>query len=473
MACRGAVEGPEDPATTADADADADADTDTDADADADADTDTDTDTDTDADTDTDTDADTDTDTTGDTADTDPTADTGYVRLSTGDTGAIGDTGDTGALSCVPGEVLVNGAVYTDLQQALDDHPGGDFALCEGTYLGPFVATGPVTLAGTGEVVLDGGGLGTTLTVDADATLIDLTVRGGLGDLGGGVYAAGALTARRVFVTGNTANDGGGLYVDSGVLRLINAEVSGNLAVDDGGGVYADGVTVDADGSAILRNEATRGGGLWVARGSVIGGFVAENHAVSGGGLWLEWARGADLTLSNNSADQDGGGAALVNEAGLSDTLISDNRAEVAGGGVTIAFTDGSYAYAGLYLERAAVQNNSAPRGGGVSVEPGDAYFVLLETAITANEADGDGGGLNSGPDTQVEVHEGSFTENVAGGVGGAAALGDGPFAMWTINTDFGSGATDNLPDDIRIAGSSHAYGATATVDCGNGACTP
>src|SRR5262245_51762796 len=66
---------------------------------------------------------------------------------------------DTGSDGCV---TVDGSARFAELQPALDAaRPGSTVTVCEGRWLGPFVAPAPVHLVGTGgsaRTTLDGGG---------------------------------------------------------------------------------------------------------------------------------------------------------------------------------------------------------------------------------------------------------------------------------------------------------------------------
>jgi nitrous oxidase accessory protein len=94
------------------------------------------------------------------------------------------------------------------LQPWLDAAPAGvTLRLPAGTYAGPATISKPLTLEGGGQVVIDGGGKGTVLTVKADGvTLRGLTLRGS-GDshdaLDGGLMAEG----RNLLIEDNVIED--------------------------------------------------------------------------------------------------------------------------------------------------------------------------------------------------------------------------------------------------------------------------
>ena len=106
-------------------------------------------------------------------------------------------------------------------------------------------------------------------------------------------------------VSGNTANQGGGVYVESGTFNMNDGKISGNKAKNDkasndtnGGGVFVNkSGTFNMNDGAISDNKATNsdewnttyGGGVYVSGGTFTmnGGAssVSKNTAKNGGGV--------------------------------------------------------------------------------------------------------------------------------------------------------------------------------------------
>ena len=147
---------------------------------------------------------------------------------------------------------------------------------------------------------LTGGGIAADLLL-GDVTVEQSTISGNTaGVRGGGVYAGtlyngSSLNIRRSTISGNSAPDGGGLFVDYlyGSLLLENSTVSGNSAVGEpgstGGGLfigylYGEGGTAIVRHSTLANNTAVRGGGIFLESGgiSVDHTIVANNVAEVG-----------------------------------------------------------------------------------------------------------------------------------------------------------------------------------------------
>jgi|GEM_PF-6240378 len=108
---------------------------------------------------------------------------------------------------------------------------------------------------------------------------------------GGGIYSrAAALTLSKLLIEDNrSGRRGGGLYHDGGELILRNVVITGNLASDPsgtswGGGIYVASGQVEIVNSTIARNLASQGGGLYLngAETRVSNGIVWENIAFDG-----------------------------------------------------------------------------------------------------------------------------------------------------------------------------------------------
>ncbi len=126
-----------------------------------------------------------------------------------------------------------------DLVRLIEAAPAGATVVVPaGSYRVHLVLDRPVTLVADGEVLLDGGGRGTVLTISAP----DVTVRGfRLAHTGGQVEDAAAITtidADRVTIEGNRIEDAfTGIAVKGGsAVRIIGNELvgSGQVAIDAG-----------------------------------------------------------------------------------------------------------------------------------------------------------------------------------------------------------------------------------------------
>lgn len=155
-------------------------------------------------------------------------------------------------------------------------------------------------------------------------TLRNLEITGGQGQDGGGIASAGAVVVSGCRVTGNTASgDGGGIFGTE--LTVVDSIVSGNTA-NRGGGIAVTGkYNRRIERSTIAGNQAPTGGGLFVESGllpvlnSTISGNTAQDASgddAFGGGIYIGSyaaldARNSTVTDNRSSKTSDGGGIFL------------------------------------------------------------------------------------------------------------------------------------------------------------------
>jgi fibronectin-binding autotransporter adhesin len=122
-----------------------------------------------------------------------------------------------------------------------------------------------------------------------DLTLYDVVIRGGLASLpaggtqgwGGGILNSdnGKLSLMRSTVTGNSANDGGGVVSRCSTTTIENSTISHNTAVTSAGGVinHASGCTSSATivSSTLYANQVAPGG-----FGDAVGGAVTLKNSI-------------------------------------------------------------------------------------------------------------------------------------------------------------------------------------------------
>ncbi len=123
------------------------------------------------------------------------------------------------------------------LDVALDG--GGVVCLGPGVHRGPLVIARSVILRGEAGAVLDGGGGGSVVQIQADELVVRieaLTVRGGAAEVGGGLALTGysEVFTQGCRFEGNRARPGGGggggVFANRGRLHLVDTSFSGNHA---------------------------------------------------------------------------------------------------------------------------------------------------------------------------------------------------------------------------------------------------
>ena len=105
----------------------------------------------------------------------------------------------------------------------------------------------------------------------------DSTISGNSAQQGGGIFSrVSTVTLTSSTVNGNSAQQGGGIFSNESTVTLINSTISGNSATNRGGGIYCyRGGFLTATYSTITSNESylrafySSGGGIYVQDSSV------------------------------------------------------------------------------------------------------------------------------------------------------------------------------------------------------------
>ena len=184
-------------------------------------------------------------------------------------------------------------------------------------------------------------------------------------------------------VLGNSADYGGGLYVDGGDPILTGLLIRGNRAAYDGGGIYFLGDNAAIALGLIRSNWAgSNGGGLYLdeSAAKIAGMQVFSNTATNGAGFYLkgpftfnplELPLIANAYVRHNTASANGGGMYFRESiAGLLNNVVADNRA-----------ADG----AGMYLWASSprvyhntLAQNTGSNGIYVTHKPGQAWPPVM-----------------------------------------------------------------------------------------------
>ena len=362
----------------------------------------------------------------------------------------------------------------TVLTQALLEH--NRYTLSDGTYylngtLSPvnkIEITGTVTICLNGQTIqskaadqsvfeiADGGTL--TLT---DCTSNTGTVTHSNGTGSGVEVKEGTFTMYGGEISGNSASNGGGVYVCGGsTFDLYGGKISGNTVTNDGGGVcVATNGKFNMHGGKIeiSGNTAdTYGGGVYVAttgefnmRGGTIGGAAADkankaNKAKYGGGVYVDG--GGTFNMSGGTFTMNGG-------------EISGNTATSNGGGVYVGGSKSTFTMNG----NASITGNTAKNGGGVGVYSGATFEMNGNASITDNNATtGNGGGVYEGGGTFNMSGGASISRNEATtGNGGGVYVGGGVFTMsggsitsnHTANDTYGGGVYVDTHGTFNMSG--------------------
>ena len=256
-----------------------------------------------------------------------------------------------------------------DLQAIIDEaSPGDVIELAAGTYAGGITIDKPLTLRASGDAVIDGGGEGTVINVDApDVTLEGLVIRGSGDSLdreNAGIY----VTAPRVRILDNQLED-----VLFGVFLYQSPD-----------SVVAGNTVVGKDLFVARRGDAIR---LWESHRTVV-----EDNVLDGGRDAVFWFCD-DLIIRGNLISNGRYGLHFMysDRALIEDNALIDNSV----GSFLMYSKD-------LVLRRNLISGNNGPSGYGVGLKDMDGA-VLEANLLVGNRA---GVFLDNSPQTiGVEQH--------------------------------------------------------------------
>lgn len=212
----------------------------------------------------------------------------------------------------------------------------------------------------TGGAECKGGGIYTEDTLElSNVSITENSVSFGCGGYGGGLYVGSNATAtiENVIVSGNTANKGGGIYIDSVAqgVTIENSTISGNTANSGYGGGIATWSSLTLSNSTVSGNTADdNGGGVNIALSGAspsTTSVVFENSTISGN--TGHYGAGVYVSTSEDYA-------VSVN-LGMYNVTVASNTAEWYGGGLYYVVSDGS---AAVLLANTLIGDNSAVHGG-------------------------------------------------------------------------------------------------------------
>jgi filamentous hemagglutinin family protein len=268
----------------------------------------------------------------------------------------------------------------------------------------------------SGNAAQNGGGIFSNGVV----TLTNSTVSGNTAtNDGGGIYSFGGMTLTNSTVSGNTAtNSSGGIFGSGGAVTLTNSTVSGNRAFNfDGGGVYSGGLLTLTNSTVSGNNSARNGGGIF-GNGVVTldNSTVTGNTALGGGGVYKDGTGSLtliDSTVSGNTATSTRGGGGVHNNSTESVTLtnstVSGNTADGLGGGIL--------SIGAVNLDNSTVSGNRANSlGGGIYSQ---AAVTLTNSTVSGNRAFHGGGIYSSTNGGSVTLTNSTVSGNTAGDRGG------------------------------------------------------
>ncbi len=396
----------------------------------------------------------------------------------------------THTASCYSNEDVATGLKLEDALKAALDGDGDVVLILNGQVLKYSEGGNAITVNGKDLTIQDeigGGGIQAGPTGNQTIRIIKVVngtvnleggkISGGNGNGGGAVYIGegGSLNMSGGEISGNhSQSNGGAVLVDKdGTFNMSGGTISNNTAANDGGGVAVMDGTFNMSGGTISNNETNadtwtnskypepegQGGGVYVGNKGefeLSGGTISGNTAGEGGGIFVD--RGVNTYEGIGSFNMTGGtvdgNSAMLGEGG---GIYIQGEGEISGGKITNNVT---YTYKDL-------------GGGGIYIES-DGTLKLTNAIITANTANGLGGGIAAcvHGKTIVYAEKGAaIFGNSADGKGHSAGYGgngqsatDG-YILWA-----GNDVLKNCAQDIFTAGDATAVNSqgTAGVIVGN-----
>lgn len=216
---------------------------------------------------------------------------------------------------------------------------------------------------------------------------------------------------------------------ETGNAKVNNLTIKGGEA-SDGGAVYCENAAPEFDHCIFIDNRAKtengRGGAIYCKNSSP---FFNQcefyfNQAIKGGAIYLDEKADAtfhDLTMSNNTVTQDGGGIYIYKSspnfiiANIHSNKAPENNS--SGGGIFIDQGAPFFTYCMI------INNEANMRGGGVVIHS-STKVVLEDCTINSNTVtNGSGGGLYLNQTQSINISKIDIRNNVAADHGGGLYL--------------------------------------------------
>jgi hypothetical protein len=260
-----------------------------------------------------------------------------------------------------------------------DNNDGGRiFNIGDGSQSFISVTISGMTLTGGDPVLTDTQtGSGGAIRNMENLTILNCVISDSYTSNGGAVSnasGAGTLTITDSIISGNSADDGGGLFVESGSANITRTRFEGNYAQNVGGAIINRGFPITITDSTFIDNGAGNPESPLEFNGA--GGAIAtygSTLTISG------------TTITGNDVGNQGG--AIFNENSavtISNSTISGNSADHEGGAIYNKYTTG----ASFTIRHSTITGNSAgasDSGGGIFSGAGATSPVLNHTIVAGN----------------------------------------------------------------------------------------
>jgi Divergent InlB B-repeat domain len=284
----------------------------------------------------------------------------------------------------------------------------------------------PVTITGVtitgGSKVNQGGGIANS--EPGGLTLVDSEVTGNSADEGAGIYSRRPLTSDNSSITDNRANGaGGGIAMNTFGAKLTTTTVAGNSAGLLGGGIWMQ----NTDLSLITRS---------FVMGNIAASTQVAGAPPAGGGIEVDTdprfgattVQISYTTIQGNAAAGPGGGVfwQATGTLALDSSLVALNTAE-SGAGISTGPGPSTAAIGTVQLTNTTLAGNAAERGGGIERSSGNT--LLRAATIAGNSASRGSGILFIGARAVYSIASGLIMANLPASQNCALSTGNGALA--------------------------------------------
>ncbi|MBQ4569301.1 MAG: hypothetical protein IJA62_04535 [Ruminococcus sp.] len=225
--------------------------------------------------------------------------------------------------------------------------------------------------------------------------ILNITAAGNSAANGGLIYASNANTNINIVDSAflrNNATNGGVVNIANGTIVFKNSTLSDNTG-KYGAVVYSDNANVTIESSDVKNNMATSYAGVVYATSGTVnftGGTVSENTATSGGVFFTEAADVLinETTVTKNTSTSNGGVAyAEDGSFEFKNAIVSENSAESNAGVIYVRYTD-------VVLDSSEFNGNTSGNNGGVLYLSGARGTIKNDCSFVGNSASNHGGAI-------------------------------------------------------------------------------
>lgn len=342
----------------------------------------------------------------------------GSLRQAVSDANGTGDADTITFAPSVVSPITLSGGAAVITKSLTIDGPGAEGLKIVHPTDSPFFVND--TLASGIVVEIEG------LSLEGHTT--------GSGSAGGALRAGSGqqTTIRNCVISGSSAaNQGGAVFVENTLLRIIDSTISGNNAGSFGGGIYGRDAGVQVSGSTLSGNKSV------IAGGAI---SIADPSAARPSSLEV-----TDSTLTGNKTTSGGGfggGIAVTSADGptsITRSTVSGNSTVEAGGGLYFGYASS------LAIDSSTFSTNaSAGRGGGIFVNAPSGPTTITDSTVAGNTSSDSGAGVFSFGyfDKPVTISNSTIASNVASGSPGGG--------IFRFGYD-GAGPGYEGPDEITL----------------------